>query len=269
MSMHKRLLVLLKILFFLCFSSFLPAAEVYVGPLVESFNLTVNNSSSSIAGDLGAERDVRLSGALWGIEGRYRSLTPFLCSYGGIYYNVEASWKMGRITGKGDLHRFIHDFEEESVLGYEFVFCRDDEIKIIPYAGFGYTYLVESNVGEMSPLKYKYQTFYVPIGVSFHYAYNDWFCVCFDFKMKPQIDSYVKISALHGARWDLHNKYGYYAEVPIRFTQLYNCINLTLIPYWEWTKNGATTSKIGDTPLGIPSQKYTEWGAKFFVSMFF
>lgn len=188
----------------------------------------------------------------------------------GIHVNVNGYWIGGPIRG-GGVTRHFSDKRIEGRLGYHFILGCSQKWVVIPYAGFGYSNIRQTNVGP-SHATTRTPTYYVPIGCIVTYSISDCVHVGTNIRWTPQVDATFKTSAIEHGRWALEKKYGLIVELPFTYKIENGDLkgSIGLIPYWRHLKkgSGSLVSTTGvETP--IASQIYNFWGLRLIFAFSF
>ncbi len=197
-------------------------------------------------------------GNLGGIDASY-DYRPMNFFYGGAAF----SWKQG-ITKSGHAKRFLLYFDAQEKLGYTFASpCKAWNVSL--FSGFGYRYIGHklTQPGDAS-LRFKYQEFYVPVGMASEYIINSYLAFGANLTWMPQVFSTVGIDPLKGAKWSLTNTISNLtAELPFIFTVTKNKkLHVTVTPFYQYWQDGHSTAKLSDgTSLGLPMNTYNFYGA--------
>ena len=197
-------------------------------------------------------------GNLGGLQGiyEYRPMNHF---YGG----AKLAWKEGNTDGSAGKRSLIYiDVQER--LGYTFAFDHNDWLMTL-FTGFGYRYLGQKfSSKDDASLKFRYNEFYVPVGLLTDYAVNSWFSFGMGLTWMPQVYPTVSIVPLKGARWTLTNTLvNFFVEFPLLFTLTDDKRFLLILnPFYEHWEDGHTTAKSASgISLGLPGNDYNFFGA--------
>lgn len=190
-------------------------------------------------------------GSLGGLQASYEYKT-----YNRFYGAGFAFWKQGMTEGSGT--RFLVQFDIQERLGYTWGSC-ENEWSLSLYSGFGYRRNAEHIHRHGNKLRFYYNEFYIPLGLSFQESlscYVDW---GINFQWMPQVYSTLLLSPLNGARWVLNNKYANFrGEVP--FTFYLTCSHrlfLVLNPFFEYWRDGHTSARTkSGLTLHVPGNTY-------------
>ena len=198
-------------------------------------------------------------GNLGGAQGLYE-YRPINFFYGG----AKLTWREGKTEGPVGSRSLIY-IDAQERLGYTFSAKNDDD-RLTFYTGLGYRYYwqkLDPKVG--SNMEFKYNEFYVPIGMIGEHVFNSWFSIGLGFTWMPQIYPTVTIKPLGGARWIISNEQAnFYVEMPFTFTLTDNkrC-SLIVNPFYEHWEDGHTTAKTArGVPLDLPGNTYNFGGVE-------
>jgi hypothetical protein len=197
-------------------------------------------------------------GNLGGMDGRY-DFRPMNNFYAGAEFN----WKQG-ITRWEGAKRFLLYFDAQEKLGYTLA-LRKQNYKTTLFTGFGYRYMAHklTRVGVES-LRFKYNDFYVPVGVISDHAVTSFFDAGINFTWMPQIFSTVGIDTLKGVKWSLKNSItNFSAQLPFTFNLTKDKMyQLSFIPFYQYWRDGHSKAKLPTgSSLGIPGNTYNFYGA--------
>lgn len=187
----------------------------------------------------------------------YRPLNRF---YGG----AKLTWRQGKPKGSTGTRSLLY-FDAQERLGYTFA-PENGDWALTLFSGFCFRYLGQHLTPKSgSSLRFKYNEFYVPVGMLTTYEANSWLSVGLNFMWMPQVFSSVSIVPLKGARWVTTNTLGnFYAEMPLNFAVTEDKrFLITFNPFYERWKDGPTTAKSSNgTHLGLPGNTYNFYGAE-------
>ncbi len=197
-------------------------------------------------------------GNLGGMDARYdfRPMNNF-------YAGAELNWKQG-ITHWEGAKRFILYFDAQEKLGYTFALRKRSYMTTL-FTGFGYRYTGHKLTQPgLESLRFKYNEFYVPVGVISDHPVTSWLSAGINFTWMPQVFSTVGIDPLKGAKWSLKESItNFSAEMPFTFnlTKDKTC-QLSLIPFYQYWRDGHSTAKLpSGIKLGLPGNTYNFYGA--------
>ena len=197
-------------------------------------------------------------GNLGGMDGRYdyRPMNNF-------YAGAEFNWKQG-ITRWEGAKRFLLYFDVQEKLGYTFA-CKNKTWAMSLFTGFGYRYMGHKLTQPgLESLRFKYNEFYVPVGMISDYAFGSIFSIGVNFTWMPQVFSTVAIDPLRGSKWSLKESItNFSAEVPFTFTLSKDKKwQVIFTPFYQYWRDGHSTAKspVGIS-LGIPGNTYNFYGA--------
>lgn len=198
-------------------------------------------------------------GNLGGAQALYE-YKPMNYFYGG----AKVTWRQGDTHGSAGKRSLVYiDVQER--LGYTFG-SSDKARQLTLFTGFAYRYLGhEFNPNTGSTLHFRYNEFYVPVGLLGSYDVSSWFSIGFGFIWEPQVFPTVTIVPLKGARWIIiYQLENFYAELPLTFALSKSRKYLLIVkPFYERWKDGHTTAKLaGGAPLGVPGNTYNFYGVE-------
>ncbi len=179
-----------------------------------------------------------------------------------FYGAAKLSWKQGDTHGGAGKRSLLYIDAQERV-GYTFGFHYMDSMLTL-FSGFGYRYIAQklsSTTG--SSLRFRYNEFYVPVGLLTNHTVSSWFAFGVGLTWMPQVFPTVKIIPLRGAYWSLRDTLNnFFVEVPLDFNlNKSGRFHLIINPFYEHWKDGHSTAKTSSgIPLGIPSNTYNFWG---------
>lgn len=222
-------------------------ADLQIGASYMHANIKVDGQSS-------------FDGNLGGIQASYE-YKP----WNGLYGGLRATWKEGKTeNSKADRKLTYVDVQER--IGYTYSpYCNDWAVTI--FSGLGYRYLEHRLKQSHEPsIKFRYNEFYIPIGVLSEY----FFCSCWSVGLNciwmPQVFPTVEIVPLKGAHWDLKDTVGnVLVELPVTyFFHERTCYSFILKPFYEHWEDGRSTAKTSNgQKLGLPKNTYNFWGIEF------
>lgn len=206
------------------------------------------------------------NGTLWGAQGLYE-FRPADRFYGA----AKLAWKEGETHGSAGKRSLFYIDAQERV-GYTAGFNNSNG-RFTLYSGLGYRYNGQKLTPDTgTPLHFRYNEIYVPVGFILDYSFNRWFCWGVGFTWMPQVYPTVLITSLKGTRWSLTDKLAnFYVEVPftISLTKSKRVL-LILKPFYERWQDGHTTAELADgTPLGLPGNTYNFWGVDLNIGFCF
>ena len=181
-----------------------------------------------------------------------------------FYGAATVTWKQGDTHGSAGKRSLLY-IDAQEKLGYTFA-NECDDWRITFFSGFGYRHFSEKLRPKIdSPIWFRYDEFYFPVGFLTNYAVTTRFSLGIDFTWMPQVYPTVTIVPLKGARWIITNQLSnFYVALPITFAL--TCderFSLILKPFYERWNDGHTTAKLSDgTPLGLPGNTYNFYGAE-------
>ncbi|MCH9627947.1 MAG: hypothetical protein S4CHLAM2_15960 [Chlamydiales bacterium] len=197
--------------------------------------------------------DAEFEGDLGGVQVLYE-YRP----WSGLYAGAKVAWR------EGNVERDFSYVDVQERLGYRFAFCCGS-IEWIPFAGVGYRHVGQGTTCPQGcGVDFRYNTFYVPIGLISHHCICRSLSVGLNLTWMPQFYPTVRITPLNGARWILEETYdNFLVEFPVTWCVQLGCWDwrFVLKPFYERWNNGQTTAKKSDgTPLGLPGIRYDFWG---------
>ena len=196
-------------------------------------------------------------GNLGGLQGIYE-FRPVDFFYG----SAKLAWKEGRTNSTSGERSFLY-IDTQEHLGYTFGAYNED-LMLTFFTGLGYRHVAQNfqpNTG--SSIQFKYNEFYVPVGLLTDYAINSWFCWGLSFTWMPQIFPTVSIKPLKGNNWSLEDSLSNITiEMPFTFVLSRNKrFSLIINPFYEHWVDGKTTAKLSNgVALGIPKNTYNYVG---------
>ncbi len=196
-------------------------------------------------------------GSLGGLQASYE-YRPNNSFYGAGNF----SWKEGTTSGSSGTRSLIY-IDAQERLGYTASF-NDTSCLLTLFSGLGYRHFWQKlTTNSNSSLQFKYDEFYIPIGIATDYTVNSWLAFGLGFTWMPQVYSTTAITALKGTRWSLTNTLpNFFIETPINFTLTKNKrFHLVLNPFYEhWEDGHSTAATAAGIPLGLPGNTYNFWG---------
>lgn len=196
-------------------------------------------------------------GNLGGLQGSYEYK-----SKDNFYAGVNFSWKEGQMHGSAGKRSLLY-IDAQERLGYTLA-LKSLEYTFTFFSGLGYRHYGQKltpNVG--SSLKFRYNEFYIPVGIKSNYTVNSWFAMGLDFTWMPQVYPTVSIVPLKGSRWILTDRLAnFYVNVPMNFTVTKNKrFHIVVDPFYERWQDGHSTAKTSSgVALGLPGNTYNFWG---------
>jgi hypothetical protein len=194
-----------------------------------------------------------LGGAQGGFE--FKPLNNF-------YEGLLVSWKQGHMNGSSGKRSLLYiDIQER--LGYTAACHR---FACTLFTGLGYRHLgqkYQPNVG--GDLKFRLNTFYIPVGAATEYAFTSWFSMGLNATWMPQVYPTISISPLKGARWMLTKKLSSFSvQLPINFTVTQDKkFHIIFNPFYErWVDGHSTAKTSSGVSLGLPGNTYKFWGGE-------
>ncbi len=126
------------------------------------------------------------------------------------------------------------------------------------FSGLGYRHL-RQDFNNISPIRFEYNEFYVPVGWNMDYAFNSWFHWNINGVWMPQVFPSLWIHPFGGANWSLVKQLGnFLVEMPLEFTlNQKGSWHILVTPFYEYWQNGRTTASTSwGLALGIPRNTY-------------
>ena len=179
-----------------------------------------------------------------------------------FYGAAKVAWKEGKTHGGAGKRSLLY-IDAQERFGYTFSSCNEDWLFTL-FTGLGFRYLQQRlNPKDGASIRFKYNEFYVPLGLLTDYAVNSWFCIGLDLTWMPQIFPTVSIVPLKGNHWTLKDTLtNFSVELPLTFSLTKDkWFFIILKPFYEHWEDGHTTAKLADgTRLGLPGNNYNFWG---------
>lgn len=210
------------------------------------------HGNSSFHGNLG--------GAQGGFE--YKPLNSF-------YEGVLTTWKQGHLDGSDGSQSLLYiDVQER--FGYTAACHR---FACTLFTGLGYRHIGQTHYPKVgSSLKFRLNTFYIPVGVASDYAFTQWFSLGVNATWMPQVYPTISIVPLKGARWILTKTLSSFSvSVPFNFAVTENRkFHIIVNPFYEQWKDGHSTAVTSTgVALGLPSNTFKFWGGELNFSYSF
>lgn len=202
--------------------------------------------------------DPSFHGNLGGLQGSYEYKPK-----DNVYAGVNFSWKEGNMHGSAGKRSLLY-IDAQERLGYTLALKSSDYTFTI-FSGLGYRHFGQKltpNVG--SSLKFRYNEFYIPVGIKSDCKVNSWFAMGLDFTWMPQVYPTVAITSLKGARWILADTLAnFYVNLPMNFTLTKNKrFHVVVDPFYERWQDGHSKGKTSTgVDLELPRNTYNFWGA--------
>ena len=135
-----------------------------------------------------------------------------------FYAGLMGSWKQGNANGVDGTRKFLYVDAQER-FGYTLSLV-DDDLLFTFFTGLGYRHMGHKFIPTRGSLLYfRYNEFYIPVGLLADYTVNSWFAFGVEFTWMPQIYPSVSIIPLRGARWILTETLNnYFVDIPLDFT---------------------------------------------------
>lgn len=222
-----------------------PVSNVQIGGNYTYANIKVE-SQSCFHGNLG------------GVQGSYEYRPS-----NGFYGGLRASWKEGK-TENSHADRFLTYVDVQERLGYSYTPCCQNWTVTL-FSGFGYRYLGHQLKQNDSSIKFRYNEFYVPVGILADYYFNSCFSLGLNCTWMPQVYPTVEIVPLKGAHWTLRNTLSnVLVELPLTFIiPQWSCFSVIFKPFYEHWQDGRSTAKTSTgNELDLPSNNYNFYGAE-------
>lgn len=197
------------------------------------------------------------NGNLGGAQGlyEYRALDR-------IYGGAKLAWKEGDTHGSSGKRSLTYVDAQERI-GYTFG-VEDEDGRVALFTGLGYRYLRQKFTPTIgTPITFRYDEFYVPVGLIMDFAVCSWLNWGVNFTWMPQVYPTLSITSLKGARWTLTDTFSnFFVEMPFTFSLTKSKrFQIIINPFYERWQDGHTTAALADgTPLGIPKNTYNFWG---------
>lgn len=197
------------------------------------------------------EQNNTTTGSLGGFQAIYEH-----CPTWSIYAGAAFSYRIGS-TSNEVTTRDLQDFNPQVRLGY--TFTKDQMLsRATVFSGLGARYMAETVTVNTASLDFDYTEFYIPLGFLLERKMTSWMSVGFNFQWMPQIFPVVFIEPLTGARWDLtYQLLNFFVEIPIRFMFKESRYSLSVNPFFESWRNGASTAEtLTGLGLNLPGNEY-------------
>jgi len=177
-----------------------------------------------------------------------------------IYAGIPISWTQGNTQGANG-NRFMRIFDGQERIGYS-VGGRDWMISL--FTGVAYRRASERLKEAGSEMTFRYNLFYVPVGMLIQGSVTEMFYMGLNLQWMPQILPMVAISTQSGAYWSLTYEHANFrGEIPFTVYFGRHGFSIVFTPFFERWKYGHTTAKTqNNVPLGIPSNNYLFGGGK-------
>lgn len=191
------------------------------------------------------------SGSLGGLQAiyEYRPIRS-------IYAAGAFSYRIGNTTNDVG-SRELQDFNQQARLGY--TYSEKNKIdRMTLFTGLGARFMAETVEVGTASVDYDYTEFYVPLGVLLERKITSYFTMCCNFQWMPQIFPTVWIEPLTGARWSLkYQLANFFVELPFLFTFMEEKYALSINPFFETWRNGASTAEtLNGLSLALPGNTY-------------
>lgn len=155
-------------------------------------------------------------------------------------------------------------------VGYNYFYDKNIKSNIIPYIGSGYHILEEKqHILGFSPVTYSYFIPYIPIGLYAQFTPRAFFSFGLHVEYQFDVETYLEINSLTGARWELKRKPSWLAELPITWN-VTEKFHVAFVPYYSFFRTGRSTAETSSgLQLGIQQQRLEAWGGKIAFSRLF
>lgn len=189
----------------------------------------------------------------------------------GFYEGLKVTWKQGKPDNK-HANRALTYVDAQERIGYTYSsYCLPWSMTL--FSGLGFRYLQHRlNQAEKPSVKFRYNAFYVPVGLLTEYCVRERMLFGVNVTWLPQIYPTVEIVPLKGAHWSLKKTFGsVLVELPLTyaFTQD-RCTFITLKPFYERWQDGRSTAKtFSGEKLNLPKNTYDFWGIELNVGYLF
>lgn len=192
-----------------------------------------------------------MRGSLGGAQGiyEYRPLNF-------VYAAAAFGYRIGKTRNHAG-SREIQDFNPQARVGY--TYSNEGIVdRLTFFTGVGARYMPEKVKVGATSIKFKYTTFYVPVGFLFEQKVMQNFLVGCNFQWMPQVFPMVRIDPLDGAEWDLtYQLLNFYVEVPLILSLYKDRFTVSFSPFFETWRDGKSTAKtLTDLALALPGNKY-------------
>jgi len=196
-------------------------------------------------------------GNLGGAQGGFE-YKPLNCFYEGIL----TTWKQGHLYGSNGSQSLLYiDVQER--LGYTAACHR---FACTLFTGLGYRHMGKTHHPKVgSSLKFRLNTFYIPVGVASDYAFTQWFSLGVNATWMPQVYPTISIAPLKGSRWILTKTLSSFSvSVPFNFAVTENRkFHIIVNPFYEQWKDGHSTAVTSTgVALGLPGNTFKFWGGE-------
>jgi len=188
------------------------------------------------------------TGSLGGAQGIYEYEPS-----NSIYAAASLNWRQGN-TSQAKENRFILDIDVQERVGYT---VKPDcfDLKMSFFAGFGFR-LIHHHLTQpqLDSMKFKYQEFYVPLGIVNTFCLNQWFEIGINAIWMPQVFPTVVIKPDGQTSWRIKKTLANtQVEMPIIFKHpCWSHFSCTIKPFFQYWEDGKTIASTGGVPLGIP-----------------
>lgn len=185
---------------------------------------------------------------------------PFCNFYTGMF----AEWMMGPVYSQSSMSRYIHDFNAEARLGYNFPMWNFYKLTFTPFFGLGYIQEIHHIRPDLvlDSLQFRYSNYYFPYGVLVDFSITKHFAFGFVVEKRICINERLNTPYLSQAEFILDQKSGYLFEVPF-FLKMgkQSKFEMSLVPYLKREIDGKLLAELPDGGMiGLPKQDYRYWG---------
>lgn len=239
------------------FSNGLKADEPISQPISKP-NFLAELSGNYTRASIKPNNNHSLDGNLGGVQGIFQYIPENF-----IYAAAGGSFRYGTVKGH-DGKRNILDGDVYERIGYTLGF-KCSEYLFTPFIGFGYRHLYHHlKYDHTRPRKFRYNEFYIPVGVLAKYNIFPCFSAGLNLVWMPQCFPTLTINIIDGARWVLKRTYkNFKVSLPLSFhVQSVQGLSILLKPSFEFWQDGETTAKtiLSKRTLGLPKDTYHFWG---------
>lgn len=228
-------------------------SRLQIGPNYTRVNLKPDGLSS-------------FNGNLWGAQGSYEYKPA-----NDLYTGVTLTWSQGDLDGLAG-SRYLLYIDAQERLGYTFA-SEEKRWLVTLFSGAGYRYLGHHlNPSKGNSVHYRYNEFYIPVGLISNYQCSSWFSWGLGLTWMPQVFPTVNTSLDHGNNWSLNHKLAnFLVEMPLDFALTKSRkFHITFNPFYQdWSDGHSTAKTSSGARLALPSNDYTFWGADLNFGYYF
>lgn len=195
---------------------------------------------------------------------------PFCYFYCGVF----TEWMMGDCDSEMRMSRYMHDFDSQIRIGYNFPMWNFYKLTFTPFFGLGYIQMIQHIRPDLvlNSEKFKYYNYYLPFGILVDFRITHHFGFGFVVEKKPAINQKLKTPYIQGAKFELNRELGgYLLEVP--FNLYFGSkakAEISLIPYLKREVDGALKASLPDgATITLPKQDYKFWGLRLAIGATF